>query len=92
MSEAQRAVQVTVHGQVQGVFFRDSCREQAGAHRVAGWVRNDPGGTVTAVFAGTADAVDAMVAWARRGPAQADVQDIEVHDVDDPGLDGFEVR
>ena len=41
------ARRVRVHGRVQGVFFRDACAREASARDVTGWVRNDPGGTVT---------------------------------------------
>ncbi|MFD0743423.1 acylphosphatase [Phytohabitans flavus] len=41
---------VLVSGDVQGVFFRDTCRRVAGQQGVAGWVRNLPDGRVEAVF------------------------------------------
>ena len=63
------ARRVTVHGRVQGVFFRDSRRREASSRGVAGWVRNCADGTVEAWFEGAPDAVEALVAWARRGPA-----------------------
>src|SRR4029453_9361811 len=39
---------VVAHGLVQGVFFRDTCRRQASAHRVSGWVTNREDGAVEA--------------------------------------------
>jgi len=69
---------VVVHGMVQGVFFRDTCRRQARRFGVAGWVRNNPDGTVEAVFEGAADAVDAMVAWCKEGPDLARVDRVDV--------------
>ena len=47
-----------------GVFFRDTCRRQAWAHRVSGWVTNREDGAVEAIFEGEAAAVQAMVDWA----------------------------
>ena len=82
---------VVAHGRVQGVFFRDSTREEAERRGVNGWVRNTPKGTVEAVFEGTADAVDAMTAWCRIGPPQARVADVEVADEDPQGEHGFAV-
>jgi len=52
---------VVVHGLVQGVFFRDTCRRLAEQYGVAGWVRNLPDGRVEAVFEGPADAVCRLV-------------------------------
>src|SRR5262245_3083446 len=37
---------VIVSGDVQGVFFRDTCRRVATAELVHGWVRNLPDGSV----------------------------------------------
>ena len=63
---------VVVHGQVQGVFFRDTTRRQAESRGVAGWVRNRADGAVEAVFEGEPEAVESMLrllpARARTGP------------------------
>lgn len=87
-----RRQRVIVHGHVQGVFFRDSCRREAAARRVSGWVRNNDDGSVEAVFEGDGAGVDAMVAWMGAGPADARVESVAVHDEDPEGLAGFEVR
>ncbi len=83
---------IVVHGDVQGVFFRDTARREADAHGVAGWVRNTPEGTVEAVFEGAPDAVDSMVAFAGRGPRGAQVARVDASDEEPEGLSGFEVR
>ena len=83
---------VVVHGLVQGVFFRDSTRQRAAQHGVAGWVRNTPQGTVEAVFEGQEDAVERLVEFARRGPRGARVDRVEVEDEEPQGLAGFAVR
>ena len=68
---------VVVHGQVQGVFFRDSCRREASRLGVTGWVRNADDGSVDAVFEGEADAVEAMCRWCQVGPSHARVERVE---------------
>jgi acylphosphatase len=83
---------VIVHGQVQGVFFRDSARRKASGMGVAGWVRNCPDGTVEAVFEGDPDSVATMVDWSRRGPRGADVDRVEESEEAPEGLTGFSVR
>ena len=83
---------VVVHGDVQGVFFRDSTRSKADSRGVAGWVTNRPDGAVEAVFEGSPDAVEAMIDFARSGPRSADVRDVDVSDEEPEGLSGFEVR
>ena len=83
---------VIVSGDVQGVYFRDTCRREANRAGVAGWVRNLPDHTVEAVFEGSPAAVAALVAWAGRGPAQAVVDRVEVSDEAPEGLASFEIR
>ena len=82
---------VTIHGRVQGVFFRDTTRRMAESRGVAGWVRNNPDGSVEAAFEGPDDAVDAMVRFAREGPRGALVERVEVAEEDPEGLTGFRV-
>jgi acylphosphatase len=91
-----KAVSVVVTGKVQGVYFRDSCRRIARRHAVRGWVRNREDGSVEAVFAGPADAVDAVVDWCHAGPDAAAVESVITEPLvhfDQTDLpDGFEVR
>jgi acylphosphatase len=86
------ARRVVVRGHVQGVFFRDSTRRRAQAAGVAGWVSNRADGAVEAWFEGPAEAVERLVAFARRGPRGADVREVQVHDAEPAGLERFEVR
>ena len=67
-----------IHGRVQGVFFRESMRIEAERLGVAGWVCNRRDGTVEAVVHGTAQAVERITQWARRGPADAEVTAVDV--------------
>jgi acylphosphatase len=91
MSETVRT-RVVVHGRVQGVFFRDSCRQEAASRGVAGWVTNRPDGAVEAVFEGDEAAVSAMVDWCSHGPRSADVDSVDESREDPEGLSGFDVR
>jgi acylphosphatase len=86
------ARRVVVHGRVQGVFFRDSTQREASSAGVAGWVRNRPDGTVEALFEGDEAAVERMLTFVREGPGHADVNDVDVHEVEPEGLSGFDVR
>jgi acylphosphatase len=86
-----QAVDVTVTGLVQGVFFRAEAQRQAQRLGVAGWVRNEPDGSVAARFEGEPDAVDAMVAWCREGPRHARVDGVDVRRGKPTGVRGFEV-
>lgn len=83
---------VRVTGRVQGVAFRFYAEQQAAELGVAGWVRNEPDGSVALHLEGARDAVDAMVAWCRRGPSSAVVEDVDVRDAAVSGARGFGTR
>ena len=82
---------VVVRGLVQGVFFRDTCRRQALAAGVSGWVRNNDDGSVEAVFEGSEDAVAAMCRWCRVGTPQSSVESVDEHAEKPRGDSGFRV-
>jgi len=73
-----KRVHVRIAGRVQGVGFRYATGRRARSLDVAGWVRNNSDGSVEAVFEGEPERVDALVAWCRRGPGGARVDDMTV--------------
>jgi acylphosphatase len=83
---------VVVTGRVQNVTFRDSAQQEAEQRGVTGWVRNLPDGSVEAELEGTRTAVDDVVAWMRKGPLLAGVEDVDVAPVAPTGDASFEVR
>lgn len=87
-----KAVQARVVGRVQGVSFRWYAREEARRLGVAGWVRNEPDGSVVLHAEGEDDAVDALVAWCHDGPGMAEVSDVAVREAAPTGASAFEVR
>ena len=89
----ETAVRVTVTGRVQGVGYRAWVRDEAARHGLAGWVRNDPEGTVTALLAGRRAMVDCMLEAMLRGPRHAVVASLasEAADPEDAPA-GFDVR
>jgi acylphosphatase len=82
---------VVVSGDVQGVFFRDSCKRRAQQKGVAGAARNLPDGRVEVLFEGDDGAVEDMVAWCREGPRHAHVTKVEVEEQEPRGDSGFSV-
>jgi acylphosphatase len=77
---------------VQGVFFRDSVRREAGRRGVSGWAKNCSDGSVESVFEGEPDAVDAMVEFIRKDPGHSSVEHVDVSEEEPEGLSGFEAR
>jgi len=62
---------------VQGVGFREAMSLEAGKLGVTGWVRNRTDGSVEALAQGSAEQVEALCDWARRGPPAARVERVE---------------
>lgn len=85
-------LRVVISGRVQGVWFRESCREQATVLGVAGWVRNCTDGTVEGVFEGRPAAVERLVTWCRTGPSRARVDGVATSQESPIGDAGFQVR
>jgi acylphosphatase len=83
---------VKVSGRVQGVWYRESCRREAAATGVAGWVRNTGDGHVEAALEGEREAVDGVVRWMWVGPPAALVTNVEVSEEPPTGETGFKVR
>jgi acylphosphatase len=83
---------VLVSGRVQGVWYRDSCREVAQREGVAGHARNLDDGRVEVVAEGAADAVERLVSWCRIGPPRAEVTAVVVEDEPPEGARTFAVR
>lgn len=92
MSEDAVRRHVTVSGDVQGVFFRETARRKATEAGVSGWITNRSDGRVEAVFEGPAEAVDELVEFCREGPTAATVENIDVETEEPEGLTGFDVR
>jgi acylphosphatase len=85
------ACRVVVSGRVQGVWFRETCRGEAEARAVHGWVVNRGDGRVEALFEGPPAAVEAMVAWCREGPPRAVVTGVDVEPEQPTGARAFRV-
>lgn len=83
----RKQVRAVISGEVQGVWFRAWTEEQAQSLRLQGWVRNCKDGTVEAIFAGPADAVEEMLKRCEDGPPMARVKKVTWQE-DTSGVEG----
>ena len=58
---------IVFYGWVQGVGFRHRATHAANLNGVTGWVRNDPGSTVTMEIQGTEEQIDKVIVSIERG-------------------------
>jgi acylphosphatase len=89
-SEARRYV---VRGRVQGVGFRWFVEREAHMLGIAGWVRNNPDGSVEVLAMGTREQLAGLRSRLREGPRAArvdDVDELEARPV--PGLNTFRIE
>ena len=81
-----------VSGLVQGVWFRQSAREQAVLLDITGWIRNLPDGTVEGQATGDAAMLETFRSWLQRGPLTATVLKLEWEETELQYYDGFVIR
>jgi acylphosphatase len=71
-------VHALVAGLVQGVAFRAYTVDEARRLGLKGWVRNLPDGRVESEAEGERSALEALLAFLRRGPPAARVDGVQV--------------
>ena len=81
----------TVAGRVQGVWFRDSTRQQAEKLSLTGYARNMPDGTVDVVACGDDDAIESLFEWLHHGPRLANVTSVREREAPDDVYPGFAI-
>ena len=72
-----KAVHALVTGQVQGVGYRQACRQVARSNGLYGWVRNLADGRVEVFAQGPGEGVDRLVDWMWTGPPGSGVSGVE---------------
>lgn len=81
----------TVHGRVQGVWFRDSTRREAERLEISGHAINLPDGNVEVLACGTPEALVELEKWLHMGPPMASVEKVESESVDAATAAGFNI-
>ena len=81
----------TVHGRVQGVWFRDSTRREARQLGITGYAINLPDGNVEVLACGASNALDELADWLQSGPPMAKVTRVDVSESNADEPDGFRI-
>ena len=88
-----KTVHAVISGRVQGVNYRQACRQAARHLGLVGWVRNLVDGRVEFLCQGPPEAVDRLIDWAWAGPTAAQVTNVESEVVaGDPNLADFLIQ
>lgn len=85
-------LQITVHGRVQGVNFRNMTKRKADALGITGWVRNDPEGTVTMIAKGEAQTLKQLQKWMKDSPGLSGVKQITLQEMNEQRFVDFTVK
>lgn len=85
-------VKMKIYGKVQGIFFRKSAKIEAERLGITGWIKNLDDGTVETTVGGDQEKLKKFVAWCKKGPPFAKVENVEVAwSEDSPDGEGFEI-
>ena len=76
---SNQRIRLFVTGRVQGVFFRQTLKIMAKKNDIFGWVKNLQDGRVECLLEGNEKNISVLVKWANSGPANAIVENVEVH-------------
>ena len=73
-----KTISLTIHGKVQGVYFRQSTKDKAIRLNITGTVSNLPDGNVKVIATGTEEKLQELITWCHTGPRGADVIAVDV--------------
>ena len=85
---------ISIYGKVQGVFFRRTVKHEARRRGIAGFVQNEPDGSVRIEAEGDEEILKEFVGWLKSGAGEGDYHITQVDTEEGPfkAYDRFEVR
>jgi len=84
-------LQIIIRGTVQGVYFRQSAKEQAQVLGIKGTVKNSADGSVNIVASGDHNHLQRLIDWCCKGPRLAAVTDVHVEKIPFIDFDDFTI-
>jgi len=88
----KNALAITISGRVQGVGFRFSTVHKAQEMGIAGFVRNQPDGSVYIEAEGEPDKLNEFVKWCWQGPPAARVENVSKQEIPSRDYSRFGVK
>lgn len=85
-------VNITVYGQVQGVYFREMVRQTAGDYDLNGFVKNQGNGSVYIEVEGESWKIDKLIEKCRQGTEQSNVEQVTSSEGSMQNFSSFNVR
>jgi len=87
-----KTISITVSGNVQGVFYRQTTKEKAISLGVKGKVMNLENGNVLIIATATDEKVDQLIEWCKIGPKKAVVTSVNVKELSLQLFDQFTIE
>jgi acylphosphatase len=81
-----------ITGKVKGVNYRVTARREARLRGLAGWVRNEPDGSVLIDVEGPPAALDDFLRWCAEGPPGATVGSVQTTPAAPAGYTEFVIQ
>ncbi len=88
----KNSYRITVSGRVQNVGFRYYAVNTAQENNIAGFVKNEPDGSVYIEAEGEEDDLDKFVTFCKRGPQWARVDQFDIQEQPLMNYKGFRVK
>lgn len=72
-----KVLHATIHGNVQGVFYRKGAQQEAQKLNLIGYVKNLPDGTVELKAEGPKENLQKLLNWCYNGPKHARIDRVD---------------
>ena len=87
-----KRIHVRIAGTVQMVSFRYYTKYEADLLGLNGWVKNNPDGSVEAVFEGEEDKIKKITEFCKKGPSSATIESTDIKEETPENINGFGIR
>ncbi len=84
-------IHIVFKGIVQGVGFREKTRRMAKSLNIKGWIKNNPDGSVEAIFQGPPESVERLINFCETEIPDAIVSDKKIDYMEEDDFDDFKI-